>query len=241
MFVSLFEEVLRMSHVLTPELIKKLESVDSPTVSNAIEKFGVRSRREGYVGPNVVCRFPDLGAVVGYAVTCTIIEYDEKYPPDPRERLKWLSSIDDYAKADKPPLCVVRDECHRKGWSSHWGEMVGTQTQVLGSKGIITDGAVRDLEALRRIGLKTWSRYVVVSHGWIDVGQAQIPVEIDGLTINPGDILHADMNGIVSIPEAVLPDIWGVIEDILKREEDGVKRMRTEGIDLEAMRKRLGK
>lgn len=228
-----------MSEILTPDLIEKLESVDSPTVSNAVEKFNIRSRREGYMGPEMQCRFPDLGAVVGYAVTCTIVEYDENRPPDPCERFTWLKSIDDYAKAGKPPLCVVRDECHRKGWSSHWGEMVGTQTQVLGSKAIITDGAVRDLEALHRIGLKTWSKYVVVSHGWIDVGRAQIPVEVCGLTVNPGDILHADMNGVVCIPEEVIPDIWGVIEELLAREEKSAKSMREDGIDLEAMRKRL--
>jgi regulator of RNase E activity RraA len=228
-----------MAKGLTPDLIKKLESVDSPTISNAVERFNVRSRREGYMGPEIVCRFPDLGAVVGYATTCTIVEYDEKYPPDPKERFKWSKSIDDFTKAGKPPLCVVKDMCHRKGWSSHWGEMVGTQTQVLGSKAIITDGAVRDLEALHAMGLKTWSQYVVVSHGWIDVGQADIPVEVGGLVVKPGDILHADMNGVVSIPEEVLDGLWDVIQDILKNEQKNAKRMREEGIDLEAMRRHL--
>lgn len=224
---------------LTPELIKRLESVDSPTVSNAVERFNVRSRREGYMGPDIACRFPDLGAVVGYATTCTIVEYDEKYPPDPRERYKWLKSIDDFTKAGKPPLCVVKDMCHRKGWSSHWGEMVGTQVQVLGAKAIITDGAVRDLEALRKMGLKTWSQYVVASHGWIDVGLADLPIEVGGLVVKPGDILHADMNGIVCIPDGVIDDIWGVIEGILADEQKRANGMRTKGVDLEAMRKRL--
>ena len=162
-----------MAHELTAELIKKLESVDSPTVSNAIEKFGVRSRREGYVGPNVVCRFPDLGAVVGYAVTCTIIEYDEKYPPDPRERLKWLSSIDEYAKADKPHSASCVMSVIGEGWSSHWGEMVGTQHRCWLQRIITTARYATSKAPPHRP--KTWSRYVVVSHGWNDVGRAQIP------------------------------------------------------------------
>ncbi len=181
---------------LTQELIDRLLKVDSPTVSNAVEKFKVRSRREGYMGPQIQCRFPELGPVVGYATTCTIVEHDEDYPPDPEERVKWLESI---ASSPKPALCVVKDMCHRKGWSSHWGEMVGTRVHVLGAVGIITDGAVRDLEALRSMGMKTWSEHVVVSHGWINVGQADIPVEVGGLVVNPGDILHADENGVVSI------------------------------------------
>ena len=224
---------------LTPELIAKLESVDSPTVSNAVERFKVRSRREGYMGPQIQCRFPDLGAVVAYATTCTIVEYDENYPPDRAERVKWLESIDRFAKGGKPPLCVVKDTCHRKGWSSHWGEMVGTQVHVLGAKAIITDGAVRDLEALHAMGLKTWSEHVVVSHGWIDVGLADLPVEVGGLVVNPGDILHADMNGIVCIPAEALPDIWEVIGGILDREQANAKRMREEGVDVAAMRREL--
>jgi len=228
-----------MSKGLTPELIRKLESVDSPTISNAVERFNLRSRREGYMGPQIVCRFPDLGAVVGYAVTCTIVEYDEKYPPVAEERVKWLESIDRFARAGKPPICVVKDLCHRKGWSSHWGEIVGTQTQVLGSKAIITDGAVRDLEALHRIGLKTWSEYVVVSHGWIDVGQADIPVEIGGLVVKPGDILHADMNGVVSIPEECLDGLPAIIDEFLANEVKFTTQMREKGVDLAAMRRRL--
>ncbi|HPU84964.1 MAG TPA: RraA family protein [Candidatus Latescibacteria bacterium] len=221
---------------LTPELIRKLESVDSPTISNAIERFKVRSRREGYMGPQIVCRFPHMGRIVGYATTCTIVEYDENFPPDPRERFKWLESIH---KSPKPAICVVKDTCHRKGWSSHWGEIVGTQVQVLGARAIITDGAVRDLEALEAMGMKTWSEYVVVSHGWIDVGKADIPVEVGGLVVNPGDILHADMNGVVSIPAEVLDDMPAAIDDVLKKEQTFIKSMRDNGYDIEAHRRQV--
>ena len=221
---------------LTKELQERLLKVDSPTVSNAVEKFNVRSRREGYMGPQIQCRFPDLGPIVGYAVTCTIVEYDEQYPPDPKERYAWAEAIH---LSPKPVICVVKDMCHRKGWSSHWGEMVGTQVNVLGCEGIITDGAVRDLDALHDMGMKVWSEHVVVSHGWIDVGQANIPIEVGGLVVNPGDILHADKNGIVCIPPEVLPELGATIDDILAREVEGVKRMRGQGIDLAAWKKRI--
>ena len=225
-----------MSQGLTPELIKKLESVDSPTISNAIERFRVRSRREGYMGPQIQCRFPKLGAVVGYATTCTIVEYDENYPPDPKERFKWLESIH---KSPKPALCVVKDMCHRKGWSSHWGEIVGTQVQALGAVGIITDGAVRDLEALEAMKMRVWSEHVVVSHGWIDVGQADIPVEVGGLVVKPRDILHADLNGIVSIPAEVLDKLPAAIDEVLANERKVLRDLREKGYDLEAHRRRI--
>lgn len=225
-----------MAAELTPELVNKLVSVDSPTVSNAIEKFKVRPRRQGFMGPGMACRFPDLGAVVGYATTCTIVEYDERHPPDPKERYKWLESI---AKSPKPTVCVVKDACHRKGWYSHWGEIVGTQVQVLGASAIITDGAVRDLEALHRIGMKTWSEHVVVSHGHIDVGQAGIPVEVAGLVVHPGDILHADCNGVVLIPIGILGDLPAAIDEVLANEAKTLQHLREHGYDLEGHRRQI--
>jgi len=221
---------------LPTELVNKLLSVDSPTVSNAIERFKVRPRREGFMGPQIACRFPDLGPVVGYATTCTIVEFDEQHPPDPAERFKWLESI---ANSPKPTVCVVKDTCRRKGWYSHWGEIVGTQVQVLGASGIVTDGAVRDLEALHRIGMKVWSEYVVVSHGHIDVGRANIPIEVGGLVVHPGDILHADLNGVVSIPHDVLDRLPGVIDEVLANETTTLKTLREKGYDLEAHRKQV--
>lgn len=221
---------------LPQALYDKLMSVDSPTVSNAIERFKIRPRREGFMGPQIVCRFPELGRVVGFANTCTIVEYDEQYPPDPAERFKWVESI---AQSPKPTVCVVKDCCHRKGWYSHWGEIVGTQVQVLGATAIITDGAVRDLEALSGMGMKVWSEHVVVSHGFIDVGQANIPVEVGGLVVNPGDLLHADCNGVVSIPLEILPELPAAIDAVLEGEKEVLTHLRTNGYDLEAHRRQI--
>jgi len=225
-----------MAPELTPALIEKLLSVDSPTISNAIELLKVRPRREGFMGPEIVCRFPDLGRIVGYATTCTIVEYDEHFPPDPAERFKWVESI---ANSPKPAVCIVKDMCHRKGWYSHWGEIVGTQVQVLGAQAIITDGSVRDLEALHAMGMKVWSEYVVVSHGHIDVGQANIPIEVGGLVVHPGDILHADCNGVVSIPIEGLNDLPKAIDQVLENERKVINHLREHGYDLEAHRREI--
>jgi regulator of RNase E activity RraA len=221
---------------LTPDLAEKLLKADSPTIANAIEAFQVRPRREGFMGPQMSCRFPDLGRVVGHAVTCTITEYDPQHPPDPKERFAWLEAI---ANSPKPAICVVKDCCHRKGWYSHWGEIVGTQVQVLGASAIITDGAVRDLEALHAMGMKVWSEHVVVSHGHIEVGEANVPVEVAGLVVRPGDILHADCNGVVLIPEEILNDLPEAVDNVLAAEAQVIKHLREHGYDLEAHREQI--
>lgn len=218
---------------LSLELMEQLLAADSPTIANAIELYGCRSRWAGYVGPEIQCRFPDLGRVMGYAVTCTIRDVDENHPADPEVRLKWLEAI---ARSPKPVICVVQDKLARKGWAAHWGEIMGTMVQQLGAVGIVTDGAVRDLEALHSIGMKVWSEHVVVSHGWIDVDEADIPVEVGGLKISPGDILHADCNGVVSIPHELLDDLPAKVRKILDDEQVILADLRTRGVDLKKMR-----
>ena len=56
---------------LTMAQFEALRAIDSPTVANAIERFEIRPRTEGYAGYDLRCQFPSLGTMMGYAVTCT--------------------------------------------------------------------------------------------------------------------------------------------------------------------------
>ena len=57
---------------LTAEELAALRSISTPTVCNAIETFDNRPRSEGFIDSTIICRFPELGPVVGYAVTAKI-------------------------------------------------------------------------------------------------------------------------------------------------------------------------
>ena len=61
-----------MEKMLTPEQLQELQSIDSATLANAIERFKVRDAVEGYVGMEIRCQFPDLGVMVGYGVTAVV-------------------------------------------------------------------------------------------------------------------------------------------------------------------------
>jgi regulator of RNase E activity RraA len=80
---------------------------------------------------------------------------------------------------------------------------------------------------------------VVVSHGYITIGEADIPVEVGGLVVRPGDILHADPNGVVSIPPAILDDLPDAIDKILTTESEELERMRREGRDRAALKREI--
>ena len=105
--------------------------------------------------------------------------------------------------ADRGPLVAVLEDLDEPPGGAMWGEWNSHVHQALGCVGTITQGAVRDLDALERIGFHTFSTSVSVAHGYgafIDHGT---PVTVAGLTINPGDLLVADLHGVLRIPPEI--------------------------------------
>lgn len=204
-----------MNTVLTQAELDALKTLDSPTISNAIETFNVRPRTEGYMGPEIQCRFPKLGVMVGYALTVT---FDTRQPGETRSWDMLFKVFEAVQTAPKPVVAVFKDLSEKRGWAAYWGEIMTTIMKKLGTVGVVTDGAVRDLEQVEKIGFHFFSSTVVVSHGDLKIVDINIPVEIAGATIKPGDLIHADINGVVVIPMEIAKDVAGAAQKILQRE-----------------------
>lgn len=79
--------------------------------------------------------------------------------------------------------------------------------KALGCAGTITNGAVRDLDEVRNLGYHFFASGVIASHAYVHITDYDVPVRIGGLEINPGDLLHADKNGVVKIPKEIAKDV----------------------------------
>jgi regulator of RNase E activity RraA len=183
---------------LPPRVIEGLRGADTPTVSNAIEAFNVRDRTEGYSSMELRCQFPDLGPMVGYAVTCT----QDSTTPGLREKTRTNEFLDVLAAAPKPTVVVIQDVGTDPSRSCFAGDMIIAAYQKLGATGLVTDGGIRDVTGIRRQapGFQVFAPGAVASHGSsakIDIG---VPVSVGGLSIGPGDLLHGDESGLVKVP-----------------------------------------
>jgi regulator of RNase E activity RraA len=88
-----------------------------------------------------------------------------------------------------------------------WGEWNANVHLALGCVGTITDGAVRDLDALERLRFHTYSTSVSVGHGYgAFVGYGD-PVEVAGLPVETGDVLVADRHGVLQLPGEISVDV----------------------------------
>jgi regulator of RNase E activity RraA len=124
---------------LTSEQLDALRQIDSPTISNAIEQFGVRRRLEGFAGWDLRCAFPELGSTVGYAVTCTA----DSTTASRRQERGLLRLWEAIEAAPRPVVLVIKDIGPERSRSCHMGEVMATTAKALGAVGCIPDGGLR--------------------------------------------------------------------------------------------------
>ena len=181
-------------------VLNELRKISSPTIANAIETFNVRPRSAGNVGSEIACRFPRLGALVGYAVTALI-----RAEPAPLEghRAAELAWWDHVAASPGPRVVVMRDIDEPRGQGAYWGEVQANIHKALGCAGTMTDGSVRDLPEAEALGFHFFSAHVSVSHAYIHMVDFGLPVKVAGLWVHPGDLLHGDQHGVVVIPREI--------------------------------------
>lgn len=227
------------ARTMTAEELDMLAGIDSPTVANALERLRLRDRSTGYVGGRVRCAFPDLGVMVGRALTVTV---SNALGRDPDQDGYWelWSRLE---QMDGPVVVVMQDASGTPTRVAFAGEVMATLAMRLGAVGIVTDGALRDVDELRAMGLHCFSRHTVVSHASFELSDVGGPVHLDGETIRTGDILHGDANGIVVVPREALADLQGAVFEIREAERrdldyilgpdftlDGYRAMRGYGV-----------
>lgn len=205
-----------MPDALDPSVLEALKNYDSPTLSNAIETFDVRPRDEGYMGSEVRCIFPDLGVMVGYAATATI-RARGRAPSDPEPLTAHVRAV------PGPRVVVVQDLDDPPAHGSLWGEVMATTYTALGCVGTVTDGCVRDLNEARAIGFHFFARSVGVSHGYVRTEAVGEPVTVGGLTVGPGDLLHADQHGVLLIPAEIAAELPAAADRVIAAEQEFIR------------------
>ena len=222
-----------MKPVLTPEQLAALGRLDGCTLCNTIDTLGVRLLNEGFCDASIRCLFPELPPMVGYAVP---MEIQCSSPPmtggvyfERAEMWKYVLSI------PAPRVVVLRDSDPQRGLGSMIGEVHANILMALDCVGVVTDGAVRALAALRARKFSCFAGNIAVARAYTHIVSIGKPVEIGRLTINPGDLLHGDQHGVVSVPAEIAAAIPAVAEQVFAKERRLVEHARAGAFSLEKM------
>lgn len=219
---------------LDAKLLEALRRLDSSTLANAIETFHERLRNEGFVDQTARCLCPRLAPMIGYAATLAIRGANPPtagglYP----DRTDWWEYI---LTVPAPRVVVVQDISVHPGFGSLIGSVHMSILGALGCTGVVTNGAVRDLPAAESAGFHYFAGNLAVSHSYVHIVGIGQPVEIGGLKIRSGDLLHGDMQGIQSIPLDIAAKIPAVAADIVAREQAIIGLCRSPDFSLEKLR-----
>ena len=219
---------------LTPDLMKLLTAVDTPTICNAIDLvFGSRTN-QGFTHGSFVTAFPTMKPVLGFAKTGTIrmsTPYTESAEKLRERRLGWYRHIE--AKG-VPTIAVVEDIDDAPGFAAFFGEVHSNVLKGLGVLGALTNGAVRDIGLLAD-EFQIIAGCISPSHAFAQVVSFGGDVTIKGLPITDGDLLHMDMHGAVIIQGEALRDLPRAIEVMTARERPLIDASRRRGFSVEAL------
>jgi len=192
---------MRMLEPIDEGTIEALRRFDTPTVSNAIELFDVRPRSEGFMNGTIQACFPKHPPVVGHAATATFRSARPAEKGDAYSNL--VEQVRRIVEDVPPPRIVVFEDLDGVPAAATFGEVLCSVYKAFGCVGVITSGAARDLDQIERIGFACFASAVIASHGWCRIVDVNVPVTVGGLAVDPGDLLHADRNGVLSIPRGI--------------------------------------
>jgi 4-hydroxy-4-methyl-2-oxoglutarate aldolase len=221
------------SNHLEPVALEKLRNLDSCSVANAIEIFGVRLRNTGFADSRVHSIFEDFPPLVGYAATIHVCTSDPPMEGDSYYyRLDWLEHV---LSVPPPRVLVVQDMDSHPGLGSFIGDLHANILRALGCIGVVTNGAVRNVEAVRALKFQMFAGNVSVSHAFAHVFDFGQPVEVGHMQVRPGDLLHGDRHGVQTIPLEIAQRIPEVAKDMLNQEREIIELCQADGFTLEKL------
>jgi 4-hydroxy-4-methyl-2-oxoglutarate aldolase len=219
---------------LSKEEFQDLKFLDSCAVANAIERFRVQLRNEGYAEGGLVCRYPHMFPMLGYAMT---LKVRSTAPPSRGNSFLQNNNWWDALLALPAPRVVVLQDMDRlPGAGALIGDMHACILKTLDCVGVITNGAVRDIGRIEGLDFQMFSGSLSVSHAYSHIVHVGGSVQIGSLEISPGDLIHGDCHGLVRIPRELASRIPATASALRKKEEEIMTYCHSSEFSVEGLR-----
>lgn len=218
------------------DLLETLRKIPSCSIANAIETFNYQPRNIGFMGPEIKSIFPNMGHMIGYAVTAKIVA---DAPPSGHMNVARTEWVDEIMKIPAPRVLVLEDLDWPNPIGSFWGEVQANLHRALGAVGTVTNGGVRDLDEMQEVGFFAFASCVLVSHAYVHITDVGVPVKIGGLEVNPGDIVQGDQHGVIKVPRDLAADIPAAVKRVEDGEQELIGYANSEGFSVEGLKEML--
>jgi 4-hydroxy-4-methyl-2-oxoglutarate aldolase len=216
-----------MAKLTEQEMLEELKQYDTPSITNVVATYPTNPLCLGLYNPwtenwytdqTIRCMYPELGPVVGYAVTCVYSVPDPNY-----SRLSFMDVIDALDASKKPTILVLQQKFPPQiaGKVGLAGGNMTAEMKAVGCVGVVSNGPSRDIDEIRPMKFQYLLSGVTPGHGQMAVHAVNVPVTVAAMDVAPGEIVHMDENGAVKFPadklEAVLTNVRALREQEEKR------------------------
>lgn len=199
-------------------LLDHLRGFDTPTICNALEFATGGRRATGFTREQMVAAFPLLPPIVGFARTATIRASAPSTTSGQAARELRLAYYEHVARIDRPTVVVIQDLDHAVGVGAFWGEVNSKVHAALGCAGVVTNGALRDLDMLDP-AFQILAGRVTPSHAFVRIESIGGDVDIFGMSVGHDQLIHADRHGAVVIERDAAARLPHAIAVVLGREK----------------------
>jgi len=216
-----------------------LRDLDTPTVCNALEICLPERRSFGFTTQHLHCVNPKLPPMVGYARTSTIRALRASTDEPADQKQKRIDYYNYVAEGVGPTVSVVQDlDDGQAGFGCFWGEVNSNMHKALGCLGTITNGGIRDLTEFAP-GFQGLAGAITPSHANVHLVNVGGEVNVAGMVVKSGDLVHADMHGAVVIPHEVARDVPAAADLMVRREAVVLEAARAPGANAETITKAM--
>lgn len=218
---------------MTPSLLTLLRKVDTPTICNAIEVAQGQRGFNAFTRGTMLCSAPSEPAIVGYARTAKLAAVHPPAEAPEIIKARRMAYYKYMADGPAPSVAVIEDVDFPNCIGAYWGEINTTVHKGFGMAGALTNGVMRDLGDLPQ-GFPVVAGSVGPSHGFVHVREIDTPVSVFGLSVNPGDLIHADQHGALVIPKDLINQLEAAIQKLLSTERIVLDAASQPGFDFAA-------
>ncbi len=207
------------------EMLEELKDFDTPSITNIVATYpqdplclGLYNpwSENWYTDQSIRCMYPELGRLVGYAVTCVFGLPNPNY-----NRLTFPDVVDALEAAKQPTILVFEQKFPPEiaGKVGLAGGIMTTALKAIGCLGAISNGPSRDLDEIRPMKFQYMLSGVTAGHGEMAVHSVNAPVHVAGMDVSPGEIIHMDENGACKFPADKLEAVLTNVRELQKQEE----------------------
>lgn len=190
--------------MLTSSALQELRDFDTPLIANTIGYISPVPPHEYYLSGEIQSVTAPLGPTVGIAYT---IEIDSSTPGGAGDTELYWQILDLMRASMLPGVLVAKSAGSRPEHECMVGDGMAKTLFSVGCIGLVSDGRVRDVPGLVSTNFAAYCRGTIAHHAPLRVRAIQRPVEIGSVMISPGEVIHADHNGVIRVPADCLDDL----------------------------------